>query len=130
MTESHLKRVPLYRARAEEAARQMEILLKEEEYSGAVDRAYYAVFHMAQAILAAQGLEFSSHEAVIAAFGREFAKSGKLDPRYHRILIDTFDSRLTADYDVESVVSEEAAKGIADECRSFLKGVSEKINVV
>lgn len=120
MTDSASKRVPLYRSRAEDTARQMEILLKEGEFSGAVDRAYYAVFHMAQALLATQGLEFTSHEAVIAAFGREFAKSKKLDPKYHRILIDAFDARLTADYDVETSVSEETARAVIAECRDFM----------
>lgn len=99
----------------------MEVLLDTKHYSGACDRAYYAVFHMTQALLAREGKEFSSHEAVISAFGREFAKTGKIDSKYHRILREAFDLRLTADYDIESTVSEEAAQNLIDDCRDFLR---------
>lgn len=118
------QRVSSYLAKSKEAAEEMELLLKAEHFSGACDRAYYAVFHMAQALLAHEGKEFSSHEAVISAFGREFAKTGKIDPKYHRILREAFDLRLTADYDVESTVSEEAARNLITDCRDFLGAIN------
>lgn len=101
----------------------METLLKAGHFAGACDRAYYAVFHMAQAVLAKEGMEFSSHEAVISAFGREFAKTGRINPKYHRILREAFDLRLTADYDIESTVSEEQARGLIADCEDFLQTV-------
>jgi uncharacterized protein (UPF0332 family) len=45
---------------------------------GAASRAYYAMFSAARALLLSQGLDFSSHSAVIAAFGQHFAKSGRV----------------------------------------------------
>ena len=128
MKPSSVQRIPFYRSKSQEAEKDMEILLESSQFSGAVDRAYYAVFHMAQALLAGEGLEFSSHEAVIAAFGREFAKSKKLDPKFHRILMDAFDLRLTADYDVEVSVSEEEARNLITECREFLKTISSYLD--
>jgi len=115
------KRAPLYRKRAKEALLEMEALLAADHPSGAVDRAYYAVFHSAQAILANIGLEFSSHEAVISAFGKEFAKTKKVDAKFHRILREAFDLRLTADYDVENSVDDSHAKKLCEECRGFLR---------
>ena len=42
----------------------------------------------------------SKHSAVVAAFGREYAKTGKIEPRYHQMLIEDFEWRQKADYDV------------------------------
>lgn len=39
-----------------------------------------------------------SHRGVISAFGREFAKTNQLDPRFHRLLISAFEKRQRADY--------------------------------
>jgi uncharacterized protein (UPF0332 family) len=40
----------------------------------AASRAGYAMFYAAQALWLSRGLSFSSHAAVIAAFGKAFAK--------------------------------------------------------
>ncbi len=52
------------------------------------------MFHAAEALLLTQEIEVSSHGAVHAAFGLNFAKTGKLPAKLH--LIDAFDARLTA----------------------------------
>jgi len=69
-------------------------------------RAYYAMFYAAEALLLAKGLSFSSYSAVIAAFGKEFAKSNALDPKFHRYLIDGQDLRNAGDYDVGTPITE------------------------
>jgi uncharacterized protein (UPF0332 family) len=50
-------------------------------------QSYYTMFYLAQAVLLTKGLTFSSHSAVIAAYGKEFAKTGLLDPKFHRHMI-------------------------------------------
>jgi uncharacterized protein (UPF0332 family) len=37
-------------------------------------QSYYTIFYLAQALLLSKGLTFSSHSAVVAAYGKEFAK--------------------------------------------------------
>ena len=39
----------------------------------AASRAYYSMFYVAQALLLSKDMSFSSHSAVIAAYGKEFA---------------------------------------------------------
>lgn len=63
-------------------------LLELGDPDSAVGRAYYAMFHAAEALLLSKGLEFSSHGAVQSAYGREFAKTGLLRVRFHRALLD------------------------------------------
>lgn len=70
------------------------------------------MFYTAEALLLEKGLSFSSHSAVIAVFGKEFAKSSALDPKFHRYLIDGQDLRNAGDYDVGTPVTEAQAKDV------------------
>jgi uncharacterized protein (UPF0332 family) len=77
----------------------------------AVSRAYYAMFYCASALLLSEGLSFSSHSAVIGAFGRQFARTGRVPPELHRFLITAEEARSDADY----VVSRRVPPGEAEE---------------
>ena len=86
--------------------RQAAALLLQNGYADiAASRLYYAMFYTAEALLLERGQVFSSHAAVIAAFGRDFAKTGVLDPRFHRYLIDVQDLRQSGDYDTNAAVT-------------------------
>jgi uncharacterized protein (UPF0332 family) len=94
------------KARSSLAAAQ---LLLQEGYSEfAAARAYYTMFYLAQAFLLNLGLSFSKHSAVIAAFGREFVKSGIVPEVFHRYLIEAQEVRLIADYREIPLDAEEA----------------------
>lgn len=96
--------------KAKESLAAAELLMSREYYSFAVSRAYYAMFYVAEACLASIGQSYSSHAAVQSAFGREFAKPEKLDPKFHRWLIDAQDLRNIGDYGVGTDVDEEQAR--------------------
>ena len=94
----------------------------------AASRAYYALFYVAQALLLAKGQTYSSHAAVIAAFGKEYAKTKVLDPKFHRHLILAQSERNVGDYGVgENVASEDAAKLIGW-AREFLQAARQYLN--
>ena len=57
---------------ARESVRAAKLLLQSGHPGYAASRAYYAMFYAASAFLEGQGLRFSSHSAVIAAFGPTF----------------------------------------------------------
>ena len=74
-------------------------LLLEEGYPDfAASRAYYAMFYVTQAFLEGEGMAFSRHSAVIAAFGQYFAHSGKVPVEFHRFLLAAQELRHTGDY--------------------------------
>lgn len=56
------------------------LLAGEKLYDFAVSRAYYTMFYIAEALLLGQGLSFSKHSAVLAAFGERLAKQGIVPP--------------------------------------------------
>lgn len=54
-------------------------LLLENGFSDyAASRAYYTMFYIAEAFLLGVRLSYSSHAAVIGAFGREFARTSRV----------------------------------------------------
>jgi uncharacterized protein (UPF0332 family) len=82
-------------------------------------RAYYAMFYVAEALLAARDLQFSKHSAVHSAFGEHFAKTGLLDVKYHRWLLDAFDARLEADYEIEIDIQPDDARTMIEQAKEF-----------
>ncbi|MDX2032339.1 MAG: HEPN domain-containing protein [Blastocatellia bacterium] len=99
----------LRKARSSMAAARL--LAEQAYYDFSISRAYYAMFYVAQAFLEGEGLSFSKHAAVIAAFGQHFAKTGRIPAEYHRYLIESAQRRNVGDYDIQS----ELTKADADE---------------
>lgn len=83
------------------------LLMTDGDYDGAVSRAYYAMFYVAEALLLSKSMTFSKHSAMISAFGREFAKPGIIPGAYHRYLMDAQEARNTGDYQVVSHLTDE-----------------------
>ncbi len=90
--------------KAKRFIRSARILSADEDYDGAASRLYYAMFFTAEALLEAKGLAFSSHRAVQAAFGTHFAKTGEIDARFHRALLNGFQQRQLGDYSADTHV--------------------------
>ncbi len=106
--------------KAERSLRAAETLLKAGDGESAVGRAYYAMFHTAQALLRERDLRFRKHGSVHAAYGQHFAKTKILDPKFHRWLLAAFNKRIKSDYDVDSVFDSEAGKETIEQAREFL----------
>jgi uncharacterized protein (UPF0332 family) len=79
--------------KARESLAAADLLLDQGFSDFAASRVYYAMFYVAEALLASLGKSYSSHGAIQAAYGREFVKTDKLNPKFHRWLIDSQDFR-------------------------------------
>jgi uncharacterized protein (UPF0332 family) len=86
------------------------------------------MFYAATALLADIGSEFASHRAVLAAFGRELVATGRVPGRYHRALLDAFELRLTADYDVKAHIPIESAREGYDSAKAFIEMVKAAVS--
>ncbi|WP_418904093.1 HEPN domain-containing protein [Moorena producens] len=81
----------------------------------AASRAYYTMFYIAEAFLAGEGMSFSSHAAVISAFGRDFARTGRVPVEFHRFMIDAQDLRNAGDYgQLNAVTAQQATEQITN----------------
>ena len=64
----------------------------------AVNRAYYAVFHMASAALFSQGIQRRKHSGIESAFSQFLVKPGHIEPEFSRIYQQARRLREEADY--------------------------------
>jgi len=97
-----------------------EILFKHEKYDDAVSRAYYAVFHCAQALLLSIGVKAESHSGVRQLFGFHFVKQGRLDKKFGRYLRNLKDDRENGDYGIFTLLEKEDAKEAMKEAQEFI----------
>jgi len=78
------------------------------------------MFYAAEALLSRKGLQSRKHGGVHALFGQEFIKTGLMDAKFHRFLLDAFDRRLQADYGFDAVLGMEEVAGMIEQAREFL----------
>ncbi|MDK2408776.1 HEPN domain-containing protein [Aphanizomenon sp. PH219] len=95
--------------KASQSVSAAKVLLENNYPDYAASRAYYGMFYIAQAFLIGEDMSFSSHAGVISAFGRDFARTGKVPIEFHRFLIDAQDLRNTGDYGQLNAISREQA---------------------
>ena len=110
-------------AKAGESLAAAQLLFKEGSYGFSASRAYYGMFYAAEALLLTKDLAYSSHSAVLAAFGREFIKPGRLDPKWHRALHEVFQVRQVGDYEPLEHVSEQTARRTLEEAEGFVQAI-------
>ena len=92
--------------KAERFIRSAQLLANDGGFDSAASRLYYAMFYLAEAMLAERGASLSSHSAVISAFGQQVAKAKEIDLRFHRALLTGFSQRQLGDYAVSPGLSD------------------------
>ena len=114
-----------YLNKAQEKLTVAETLLKLKDYEDAVSRAYYSVFHAAQAVLLTEGLSSNTHQGLVSLFGLHFVKSGKLEKKFGKFLVELKDDRERSDYEIYSTIDKETATQSIREAREFLEGIQQ-----
>jgi len=104
-----------------------ELLLKDDYVDFAASRSYYAMFYAIEALLLSRDVTFSKHSAVISAFGKEFAKTGLIDAKFHRSILNAFDLRNSGDYGSVNAVSEEKARQAIDDAIEMLAEIKRYV---
>ncbi len=116
--------------KARESLQAAQLLVDNNLSALAAARAYYVMFYIAEAFLLGEELTFSSHAAVIAAFGRVFAKTKRLPVDYHRSLINAQEKRIEADYNLNPSITTEEAKVIINEAQIMLDFAQNNIDSI
>ena len=106
---------------AQRSIKTAENILKDGEVDFAGSRAYYAMFYVAEALLLDRGLAFSTHSAIIANFGKEFAKANIINPKFHNYIIKSQDRRNIGDYAIGRHLTEGEVREMLSWAKEFLK---------
>jgi uncharacterized protein (UPF0332 family) len=120
MTED-LRKLIAYRldqaAETLEAARELSAA---GHYRDAANRAYYAMFYAALALLASKGLGASKHSGVLSLFNRYFVKTGEFPLEGNRHLREAFELRQGSDYREFVQITREQVEETITHAEAFL----------
>jgi uncharacterized protein (UPF0332 family) len=115
----------LYIRNAHEMLEVAALNLSEDFHGSAVNRAYYAIFYAANALLATQGLTRSKHSGVIAAFRERFVKTGLIEVEYSDLYGRVMENRHVSDYEIEVPVERQVAARALDDAQRFVERVEQ-----
>lgn len=115
--------------KAEHALEVAEKLISGGYPSDAASKIYYSMYYAAQALLKSEGIDVVKHSAIESALGYYFAKTGRLDPKYHRMLIDARKIREIADYDIQEEIVDPVASLKIEEGKAFLTVIKELLRI-
>jgi uncharacterized protein (UPF0332 family) len=121
------QRIKRYLARARRVLRTGHLVLEDGDYITAVNRAYYAIFYAANALLATKGMERSKHSGVIAAFRQHFVKTGVIEVEYSDFYGAVMEDRHKGDYDELEVLDHEAAERDLNRAERFVACIEERL---
>ena len=93
-----------------------------------VNRAYYAMFYSALALLITIGKETSKHSGALALFDQHFIKRGILPKEMSKFLHTAFDMRLTGDYEDKAELTQQEALQVLESAIEFVNSIKEKIS--
>lgn len=122
MTSPEIQKLVDYAEESHEAAR---VLIDRGFIGFSAAQSYYTMFYLAQALLLSKGLRFSSHSAVIAAYGKEFSKTNLLDAKFHRRLIVAEERREDGHYGASQNISDEDALESFQWAEEFMQVVKD-----
>lgn len=115
---------------AKRETRTARLCVEDGYYRSACSRAYYAMFHIACAMLLKRKLKYSKHSAVISAFGREIVLDDRVPAIYHELLIKGFQRRNRADYDFIVDIDEQESRMLVEHAERFVALADERLGDV
>ena len=106
--------------KAEKAFKASVLLSEIDDYDGAADRAYYAIFHAENALLLTRDISGNSHKHVHNSISKEFVKLGELPDDMNRKIKEVERIRATGDYSKTKFVTKEEMEESISEAKNFL----------
>ena len=96
-------------------------------YRDAISRAYYGMYHAAQALLLGYGKKAIGHAGTVSAFNHHFVKTGKVPVEFTKWFSSLKESREFADYEGLRKFTKKDVKKAIEETEKFLDVVQELI---
>lgn len=96
------------------------LLLEQNLLADAVNRAYYAAFYAARAMLHVSGHDARTHAGVLSEFGLKIVRQNLAPEKYAKVLRRAFELRETSDYVLGAVFGKEEVETLIREVEDFL----------
>ncbi len=98
---------------------------KAEDYRVVANRAYYAIFYSANAMLATLGLQRAKHSGVMGTFREKFVKTGEIEDSFSVDYGVAMEHREKADYDMDAVVDKPFARAALEAAQRFVPRIEQ-----
>lgn len=112
---------------AKQCIKSAKILVDADDYKGAANRSYYAVFHAIRSVLALEKRDFSKHSAVGAHFRKEYIKTGVFEVKLSDIITEAFEVRSDSDYDDYYAISKKEVEEQILNAEFFCKTIEDYV---
>ena len=113
------------RDKARRSLKSARTLFKAGDYESSSSRAYYAVFHMMQAVLLTKGLSYSGHSAVINAFSHHFIKKALFPSDFGKAIRRLRKAREMGDYNYFATISREEARRDIEAASNMVRSMEQ-----
>ncbi|MDY4969527.1 MAG: HEPN domain-containing protein [Lachnospiraceae bacterium] len=84
-----------------------QLLVEAEQYRGANNRAYYAIYHAIDAVLAIEGKAFKRHKDTLGYFNKNYVATNIFPRDLGRRVVKAEEIRHASDYDTFYIASKE-----------------------
>lgn len=101
----------------------VELLIKNDKLSTAINRIYYGMFYSLLALALQFNFETSKHQQLIGWFNKEFVRTGLIEKEFGRILRDAFENRTSGDYDSFVIFDQSEVLLLFSEMKSFIEQI-------
>lgn len=87
--------------KAKDALKSAQLLYKTNDLTGAINRAYYAIFYAIRAVLALERIDFKRHKDVLAYFNKKYVSTEIFPKQIGKKISQAQRAREDSDYDDE-----------------------------
>ncbi|HET6569619.1 MAG TPA: HEPN domain-containing protein [Rhodothermales bacterium] len=129
MSDSDDQAIIKYRLeRARESLLEARLLAEAEQWSGCVNRLYYASFYAVSALLQLHGITPKTHAGVRSEFSHQFVRTNLVATEWSIFYNELFLSRQKADYQDFMTPSEQLVRPWLDQAEQFVNTISALID--
>jgi uncharacterized protein (UPF0332 family) len=124
------ERIEYSRLRIESAYNTFEaakVLAQNGFWNSAINRLYYAIFYAVNALLVLNEIDTQTHSGMRTQFSKYFIKTGKLDKKYGKLLVQLYDWRQQGDYENLIDFSEETVNQLFEPVNEMLATIDNEI---
>ena len=114
-------------AKGERGLRAAQKLFKGGDFDFCVSRAYYAMFHITEALLLTKNVASSKHSGVLTLLYEHFVKPGLLEKNFHQELHEAFDLRQQGDYWSDAGITENMAEDVLQKAETYISVLKKLI---
>lgn len=104
------------------------LLIDGQDWFGAANRLYYAVYQAVSALMTQEEIRIKSHSGAKAMFELHFIKTGKIEPRWGKLYVRLSDARHESDYAAFSTFNQDDILPLLPQTQEFIDVIKRLIN--